>query len=205
MAILFVESGWSWWPATLKVHYQVHNLGYNIHLGRATTIYWDESEPGLRSLTRQSRSLVWKQVYDVDNKTYLIKLHQPDKKVVLLIESGTRWAHWDADALKEEELRTILSLLGCTLRSLSGQRILHPQDFLWSWESTSTTSAWCTSSEIKLSRFICMKKARGRAGKISLFLQCCTPGSWGSTEWLTCSLEMEKLPTILFWKCRTRA
>ena len=30
------------------------------------------------------------QVYDVDNKTYLIKLHQPDKKVVLLIESGTR-------------------------------------------------------------------------------------------------------------------
>lgn len=30
------------------------------------------------------------QVYDVDNKTYLIKLHQPDKKIVLLIESGTR-------------------------------------------------------------------------------------------------------------------
>ena len=30
------------------------------------------------------------QVYDIDNKTYLIKLQQPDKKVVLLIESGTR-------------------------------------------------------------------------------------------------------------------
>jgi len=30
------------------------------------------------------------QVYDVDNKTYLVKMHQPDKKVVLLIESGTR-------------------------------------------------------------------------------------------------------------------
>ena len=30
------------------------------------------------------------QVYDVDNKTYLIKFHQPNKKVVLLIESGTR-------------------------------------------------------------------------------------------------------------------
>jgi len=30
------------------------------------------------------------QVYDVDNKTYLIKLHQPEKKAVLLIESGTR-------------------------------------------------------------------------------------------------------------------
>ena len=102
MAILFVGSGWRWRPATLKVHYQVHNLGYNIHLGGATTICWDESEPGLRSLIPQSRSLVWKQVYDVDNKTYLIKLHQPDKKVVLLIESGTRWAHWDADALKEE-------------------------------------------------------------------------------------------------------
>lgn len=30
------------------------------------------------------------QVYDIDNKTYLIKMHQPEKKVVLLIESGTR-------------------------------------------------------------------------------------------------------------------
>jgi len=30
------------------------------------------------------------QVYDIDNKTYLIKLHQPEKKTVLLIESGTR-------------------------------------------------------------------------------------------------------------------
>ena len=30
------------------------------------------------------------QVYDIDNKTYLIKLQQPDKKTVLLIESGTR-------------------------------------------------------------------------------------------------------------------
>jgi len=30
------------------------------------------------------------QVYDIDNKTYLIKLHQPEKKAVLLIESGTR-------------------------------------------------------------------------------------------------------------------
>ena len=29
-------------------------------------------------------------VYDIDNKTYLIKLQQPDKKTVLLIESGTR-------------------------------------------------------------------------------------------------------------------
>ena len=30
------------------------------------------------------------QVYDIDNKSYLVKLHQPDKKVVLLIESGVR-------------------------------------------------------------------------------------------------------------------
>lgn len=30
------------------------------------------------------------QVYDIDNKTYLIKLNQPEKKAVLLIESGTR-------------------------------------------------------------------------------------------------------------------
>ena len=30
------------------------------------------------------------QVYDIDNKTYLIKLQQPDKKIVVLIESGTR-------------------------------------------------------------------------------------------------------------------
>ena len=30
------------------------------------------------------------QVYDIDNKTYLIKMHQPEKKAVLLIESGTR-------------------------------------------------------------------------------------------------------------------
>ena len=30
------------------------------------------------------------QVYDIDNKSYLIKLNQPDKKTVLLIESGIR-------------------------------------------------------------------------------------------------------------------
>lgn len=30
------------------------------------------------------------QVYDIDNKTYLIRLQQPEKKTVLLIESGTR-------------------------------------------------------------------------------------------------------------------
>ena len=30
------------------------------------------------------------QVYDVDHKTYLIKLQKPEKKSVLLIESGSR-------------------------------------------------------------------------------------------------------------------
>ena len=30
------------------------------------------------------------QVYDIDNKTYLLKLNAPEKKIVLLIESGTR-------------------------------------------------------------------------------------------------------------------
>uniref|UniRef100_A0A3Q3E776 Ribosome quality control complex subunit NEMF n=1 Tax=Labrus bergylta TaxID=56723 RepID=A0A3Q3E776_9LABR len=29
-------------------------------------------------------------VYDIDNKTYLIRLQKPDSKAVLLIESGTR-------------------------------------------------------------------------------------------------------------------
>ena len=37
------------------------------------------------------------QVYDIDNKTYLIKLQQPDKKTVLLIESGTRLHTTDFD------------------------------------------------------------------------------------------------------------
>lgn len=29
-------------------------------------------------------------IYDVSNKTYLIKLHKPDSKAVILIESGIR-------------------------------------------------------------------------------------------------------------------
>ena len=123
---------------------------------------------------------------------------------------STDWVWYKVNPLrcwckKSRKSWELFFLLGCTLQSLSGQRILRPQDFLWSWESISTTSAWCTSSEIKLSRFIFLKKAKGRVAKNSSFLQCCTPGSWGSTEWLTCSLEMEKLPIILFWKCRTKA
>lgn len=31
------------------------------------------------------------QVYDIDNKTYLIRLQRPDEKCVLLLESGNRF------------------------------------------------------------------------------------------------------------------
>lgn len=31
------------------------------------------------------------QVYDIDNKTYLIKLQRPEEKAVLLLESGIRF------------------------------------------------------------------------------------------------------------------
>lgn len=31
------------------------------------------------------------QVYDIDNKTYLIRLQRPDEKCILLMESGNRF------------------------------------------------------------------------------------------------------------------
>ena len=69
---------------------QVHHLGHHLHLGGVAAICWNASQPGVRALKLFPEQNTQYQVYDVDNKTYLVKLHQPDKKVVLLIESGTR-------------------------------------------------------------------------------------------------------------------
>ena len=60
------------------------------------------------------------QVYDIDNKPYLIKLNQPDKKTVLLIESGIRlhttefdWPKNPAPSGFSMKLRNFFSLEIC--------------------------------------------------------------------------------------------
>ena len=82
---------------------------YFKYLGQESTInhkFWANTLPSIKQCWQDTipflgyicinfkfriASDIWTlQVYDIDNKTYLIKLQQPDKKTVLLIESGTR-------------------------------------------------------------------------------------------------------------------
>ena len=44
----------------------------------------------LKELRKEVVGLRVQQIYDIDSKTYLVKLQKPDDKKVLLIESGAR-------------------------------------------------------------------------------------------------------------------
>ena len=72
---------------------QVLYPGHNLHSWGAPAVCGHEGQPGQTTWLTHHMFYILNlpfQVYDIDNKTYLIKLQQPDKKVVLLIESGTR-------------------------------------------------------------------------------------------------------------------
>lgn len=82
-------------PAQSLAHNEVQVLhtGHYLHTGGAPAVRGHEGQPGETILGPYSYLMLLHplfQVYDIDNKTYLVKLQQPDKKIVVLIESGTR-------------------------------------------------------------------------------------------------------------------